>query len=117
MVLGPQFRFVLQPPETVGDDAIIEAHHTANNDWAGTLQWGEKKVQEVDVASKYGRQGLATEMWKRAQQAHKDAPYHFPEPRPSNTRTREGDEWAWSLHRKGLSPEPPHNEWDDDIDD
>lgn len=107
---GPQFRYILAPPSQKDDDAVLEAHD--EHGLVGVMQWTEDKLQEVDVDPRRQRQGIATQMWVRAQQAHRDAPYHFPEPKPSDFRTQSGDVWAQSLYRKGLSEEPPYNTMD-----
>lgn len=114
-MLGPQFRFILIPPSQKDDDSTIEVH--GDQGWVGAMQWSENKLQEIDVHPKYQRQGIATQMWVRAQQAHTDAPYHFPKPEPSDFRTKDGDEWAQALYGRGLSEEPPENTmWTSDED-
>lgn len=95
--------------------------------WVGSLYWNRDSklekwrsgaVDTVDVDPDYQGKGIATAMWQRAQQAHQDEPWHYPEPQHSSFRTPEGDAWARSLHRKGLAGEPPDNrmEWDDEND-
>lgn len=111
-ISNEQFRFVLTPK--MNGTAIIDIHDTSlpdhhNQNLAGYMEWDEDELRDVTVLDQYQRRGLATEMWKRANEAHKEAPFHFPEPKPSNFRTQAGDQWAQALHSRGLSPKPPEN--------
>lgn len=115
------FRVTLKPDRT---DPSIEVTDP-QGEWVGHLSWEshndpknwrEGNIADVDVHPNYQGRGIATAMWQRAQQAHRDSPWHYPKPTHSSFRTPEGDAWAYSLHRKGLAPEPPDNrmEWDED---
>lgn len=107
--LGPQFRFVMRP--ATDGVATITAHDTsAKGDLAGYIEWDSDELRDVMSMDNYQRKGLATELWKKAQQAHKESPFHYPEPKPSVWRTRSGDQWSQSLHARGLSPTPPPNQ-------
>lgn len=82
----------------------------------GNIAWGEEQLENVSINEPYQRQGVATEMWMRAQQAAKEQPFHYPQPRHSQARTKEGDRWAWSLYNRGLSerPKPNDEDWETD---
>lgn len=86
--------------------------------YVAELEWNKDngRVANVDVDYDYQGTGIATAMWQRAQQAHREAPWHYPDIRPSTHRTEEGDHWAHSLHLKGLSEPPPINEYNEFID-
>jgi GNAT superfamily N-acetyltransferase len=100
------------------DSAEITAFDVNTGLKVGNLAWSEKQLEHVSVSPAYQRQGIATEMWKRAMQAHKNQPLHYPKPIPSRFRTKPGDEWAWSIYNKNLSerPEPNDYNWDEDED-
>jgi len=74
----------------------------------------EGRIIDVEVARKHRRKGIATEMWKLAEQLNKQQPWHYPKPKHSDYRTPKGDEWAWSMYDRGLSAEPPDNTYDED---
>lgn len=74
---------------------------------------GDGAIIDVEVSDKHQRKGIATEMWKLAEQLHKQQPWHYPKIKHSSYRTDEGNEWAWALHERGLSARPPHNRYDE----
>ena len=89
--------------------------------WTGTAgakyeDWREGNVDHVEVHPALQRKGIATAMWLRAQQAHRDEPWFYPEPTHSTFRSEDGDAWSHSLHARGLSGEVPDNrmDWDED---
>lgn len=109
-------QFQYSPFDATDDSAEITALDAITGLKVGNMAWSEKQLEHVSVNPAYQRQGLATEMWKRAGQAHKDQPFHYPKPVPSRFRTKPGDEWAWSVYSKGLSERPGPNDYDWDED-
>lgn len=109
-------QFHYSPFDETDDSAEITALDVITGLKVGNMAWSEKQLEHVSVNPAYQRQGLATEMWKRAKQAHQDQPFHYPEPIPSRFRTKPGDEWAWAVYNKGLSDRPGPNDYDWDED-
>lgn len=101
-----------------GWGAAIHATDTTTGEYAGSLIWRPTgEVGHVEVWPEHQNKGVATHMWKLAQQAHKDAPFHYPEIQHSTFRSVDGDAWAHSLWKKGLADEVPFNDMMDDPDD
>lgn len=68
--------------------------YDSNHDEVGRLEWhaGTGEILNVDVASEYRRQGIATAMHSLA---HKlSGQYGLPKPRHSRDRSDMGDAWA-----------------------
>lgn len=95
--------------KTGGEHAIV-AKVGENKQPVGILAWGNPdapseedendigagtrgSVTWVETHPRYRRQGLATEMWKKAQEVAQSNE-QIPEPEHSNTRTEQGDAWA-----------------------
>jgi len=75
--------------------AEVSAYH--GNKHVGSLEWGEDEVEFIQVDPSYRRQGVATELWKRANEAHKTDPSQFPKPVHSKELTPKGRLWVKSL--------------------
>lgn len=114
-------QFRITPYDGYSDEPspAVHARDVVNNKHVGYLSWNSYGggVSTVDVDPKYRNRGIATHMWELAQQAHKDAPFHYPEIEHSTFRSVEGDAWAHSLWEKGLAGEVPYNDMNDDPDD
>lgn len=114
-MFGPQFRFTIHPAKD--GPAVVDVHDTTlsdteNKNLVGYMEWDEDELRDIAVLDPYQRRGVATEMWKKGQQAHKEMPFLFPQPKHSPLRTQSGDQWAQSVYKKGLSAEPPENTMD-----
>lgn len=111
------FNVEIHPNSTqYGNPSINVSEPTGQ--YVANLEWNRDtgSVDNVDVDYDYQGTGIATEMWKMAKRAHQESPWHYPDIRHSTHRTEEGDHWAHSLYRKGLSEKPPANEYNEFID-
>lgn len=114
------YQFQLDPrnseDEDIGGTAAIHAKDATTGKYAGSLIWRQHGggVDHVEVWPEHQNKGIATHMWKLAQQAHKDAPFHYSEIHHSNFRTVDGDAWAHSLWKKGLAERVPYNDMIDE---
>lgn len=114
------YQFKLDPlnseDKDIGGTAAIHATDTTTGKYAGSLVWSHRgAVQHVEIWPEHQNKGIATHMWKLAQQAHENAPFHYPEIQHSTFRTVDGDAWAHSLWKKGLARRVPYNDLMDDL--
>lgn len=90
----------------------VTAINSETNQELGSMDWNEDSIGEIEVDRDYQGRGIGTALWVRAQQAAKESPHLYAEPKHSIYRTDSGDEWAHHIHKLGLSPHPgPHYEW------
>jgi hypothetical protein len=88
--------------QTDGQINTVSAH--LKNEPVGWLHLGKDSgvVEDVYVKEEHQNKGIATGMWKHAQEVGLN-------PSHSMTRSQAGDDWSWSLYRKGLAEKPPEN--------
>lgn len=113
--LGPQFRFTYKndPDEYTLDNHTLLMHKGTSPEIIGSMSWANHgALQEIQVDPQHRRRGLATRMWTHAQELSQKDP-NIPEPEPSNFRTPDGDAWAQAIYKRGLSDEPPYNQYED----
>lgn len=109
-VFGPQFGDVQLQYTRHKYFPEMEHQIHAVKDSGGTIarmHWDEDGViGNIDVENKHRRKGIATKMWQFAQDLSQQDPT-IAQIRHSTTRTPLGDQWAWAIHKKGLSEKPP----------
>jgi hypothetical protein len=82
---------------------IVQAVHTDTGQVVGHLRWGGHGVVEnVQVNKDHQRKGVATGMWRHANELADQG--LVPRPKHSDVRTAEGDAWA-----KTVGGELPQN--------
>lgn len=115
MTLSPdQFKFHYESEP----DSELERHqiHVTHGDspkivgsmvWEGWEGYDEGALQSIDVDPSYQRKGLATRMWRHAQDLSRKNP-NIHRPIHSTFRTPEGDAWA-----KSTGDWMPENQYED----
>lgn len=97
----------MKPDLTMEDMPDITRHHLvakAGKKQIGVLQLGHSgEVAHVEVDDAYLRKGVATSLWKHAQEIGLN-------PSHSEVMSDEGYKWAKGLHKKGLSEKPIRSE-------
>lgn len=94
-----QFRMHYEPAK-YDKEHRIRAYHPSTKKWVGSMVWAsqypdEGPLRNIDVDPEYQRQGVATSMWRFAQQLGQRSS-RVPSPIHSTERTPEGDAWARS---------------------
>jgi len=62
----------------------------------GTMSWKRTGVENIEVDPAHRRQGIASELWRRAHEEAASSP-HVVAPKHSKDRTDAGDAWARSV--------------------
>lgn len=97
-----QFRMFYRPP-SFDRPHTIRAYNPSSKAFVGQMTWGDEAggyedsdaLRHIDVAEEHQRKGVATSMWRFAQQMGQKSG-RVPAPSHSTERTPEGDAWARS---------------------
>jgi len=99
---GPQFRMVYDEfPDNENERHMVSAVHADSGEQIGNLTWSGHEdtdyghIQDVQVAKKYRRHGIATAMLREAQIIAERNPT-IQRPEHGVLRTPVGDKWAQS---------------------